>query len=70
MTMNTNIKKKIDIIVNKAVKEKWYDEMTTSDLQGAVMAQVMMKITRNNTEMMDYCDIILNKIYLKKHNKE
>jgi hypothetical protein len=68
------MQKEIDVIIAQAIKEDWFNEMTTSDLQGTCEACAMGIYNKNHVDKprdfkrklmmtMDLSDKILNGIY-------
>jgi hypothetical protein len=64
------MQKEIDNIIQQALKEDWFNTMTTSDLQGVCEAKAMailrsqgIKNFNNSLEYMPISDEILNGIY-------
>jgi len=49
------MQKEINAVIKKAIEQNWYNEMTTSDLQGVCLAEAM-KIHRKHNPMMPLSD--------------
>jgi hypothetical protein len=58
------INKAVRAVVQEAIENHWFDEMTTSDLQGACQAEAMQIVGNNSFAMIEVVsDKILEGIY-------